>query len=173
MDALFKFLDQSAPTLILILLIAVVVLAVTCVQLGRQVRQSKSRWRDLLVGVDGENLERMVYDNLKNSLALEEEFLAVKERVGHLEVKMKSTKRYAGLMRFDAFEEVGGSQSFSMAIYDEEGNGVVITSQVGRDSCRVYGKPLYNGKSEVNLTVEEQRAIEAAASSRARPRISP
>lgn len=173
MDALFKSLDQSAPLLLLILLIAVVALGISCFRLASQMRHSRSRWKELLNGVDGENLERMVYDNLKNSLALEEEFLALKERVGHLEVKMRSTKRYAGLMRFDAFEEVGGSQSFSMAIYDEEGNGVVVTSQVGRDSCRVYGKPLYNGKSEVNLTVEEQRAIEAAASPRTRPRISP
>lgn len=173
MDALLKSLEQSAPVLLFILLVAVVVLAIMVVNLARQVRQSRNRWRDLLAGVDGENLERMVYDNMKQSLALEEEFLAVKERVGGLETKMRTSKRYAGLMRFDAFEDVGGSQSFSMAIYDEEGNGVVVTSQVGRDSCRVYGKPLYNGKSEVNLTVEEQRAIEAAAASRTRPRISP
>lgn len=171
MEAILKFFSNSASVFILILLIAVIVQAALLFKLSSQVRQVKNRWRDLLLGVDGENVERMVYDVMKKSVALEEEVIHLKDRLSQLETKMKSSKRYAGLTRFDAFADVGGSQSFSMAVYDEEGNGVVITSQVGRDSCRVFGKPLHNGKSEVNLTVEEERAIEAAVASRPRPRI--
>lgn len=171
MEAILKFFSNSASIFILILLIAVIVQAALLFKLSSQVRQVKNRWRDLLLGVDGENVERMVYDVMKKSVALEEEVIHLKDRLSQLETKMKSSKRYAGLTRFDAFADVGGSQSFSMAVYDEEGNGVVITSQVGRDSCRVFGKPLHNGKSEVNLTVEEERAIEAAVASRPRPRI--
>ena len=171
MEAILKFFSNSAAVFLLILIIAVVVQSAILFKLSSQLRQVKNRWRDLLAGVDGENLERMVYDVMKQSVSLEEEIVHLKDRTSQLEGKMKSSKRYAGLTRFDAFEDVGGSQSFSMAVYDEEGNGIVITSQVGRDSCRVFGKPLHNGKSEVNLTVEEERAIEAAVASRPRPRI--
>ncbi|HVL40209.1 MAG TPA: DUF4446 family protein, partial [Fimbriimonadaceae bacterium] len=86
------------------------------------------------------------------------------KRIVQLEEKVAGAKRHVGLVRYDAFEDVGGSQSFALAIYDDKGNGAVITSLVGRTDCRVYCKPLLNGRSERNLSQEEQRAIEAAAS---------
>jgi hypothetical protein len=69
-----------------------------------------------------------------------------------------------GLVRYDAFEDVGGSQSFALAIYDENGDGAILTSIVGRADCRVYAKPLVKMQSERKLSQEEQRAINDARS---------
>jgi hypothetical protein len=70
--------------------------------------------------------------------------------------------RHVGLVRYDAFEDVGGRLSFSCAMLDAHGNGVVVTSINGRQDTRVYAKPISDGKSPHNLSVEEEEAIRQA-----------
>lgn len=70
--------------------------------------------------------------------------------------------RHVGLLRYDAFEDVGGRLSFSCALLDDHGNGVVVTSINGRQDTRVYAKPVAAGKSPYNLSVEEEEAIRQA-----------
>lgn len=70
--------------------------------------------------------------------------------------------RRVGLVRYDAFEDVGGRLSFSCALLDEHGTGVVVTSINGRQDTRVYAKPITNGTSSYNVSVEEEEAIRQA-----------
>ncbi|GIU98805.1 MAG: hypothetical protein KatS3mg014_0421 [Actinomycetota bacterium] len=70
--------------------------------------------------------------------------------------------RHVGLVRYDAFEDVGGRLSFSCALLDDAGNGVVLTSINGRQDARVYAKPIQGGKSSYHLSVEEDEAIRQA-----------
>ena len=80
---------------------------------------------------------------------------------------IESAVRHVGLVRYDAFEDVGGRLSFSCALLDDHGNGVVITSINGRQDTRVYAKPIVDGRSGYNLSTEEEEAIRQAL---ARPR---
>jgi hypothetical protein len=70
--------------------------------------------------------------------------------------------RRVGLVRYDAFEDVGGRLSFSCALLDARGNGVVVTSINGRQDTRVYAKPIVEGRSHYNLSIEEEEAIRQA-----------
>jgi hypothetical protein len=70
--------------------------------------------------------------------------------------------RHIGLVRYDAFEDVGGRLSFSCALLDDHGTGVVVTSINGRQDTRVYAKPIAEGHSPYNLSVEEEEAIRQA-----------
>ncbi|HYX80393.1 MAG TPA: DUF4446 family protein [Actinomycetota bacterium] len=70
--------------------------------------------------------------------------------------------RHVGLVRYDAFEDVGGRLSFSCALLDDAGNGVVVTSINGRQDTRVYAKPVTDGTSPHNLSEEEEEAIRQA-----------
>src|SRR5919199_17739 len=63
--------------------------------------------------------------------------------------------RHVGVVRFDAFEDMGGRLSFSAALLDGRGDGVVITSINGRQDTRCYAKRVSNGASAHNLTDEE------------------
>jgi hypothetical protein len=67
--------------------------------------------------------------------------------------------RRVGLVRYDAFEDVGGRLSFSCALLDDHGSGVVMTSINGRADTRVYAKPVTEGQSQYNLSLEEEEAI--------------
>jgi hypothetical protein len=78
------------------------------------------------------------------------------------EALISSSVRHVGLLRYDAFEDVGGRLSFSCALLDDHGNGVAITSINGRQETRVYAKPVTRGNSSYNLSTEEQEAIRQA-----------
>jgi uncharacterized protein DUF4446 len=70
--------------------------------------------------------------------------------------------RRVALLRYDAFEDVGGRLSFSCALLDEHGSGVVLTSINGRQDTRVYAKPVTQSSSTYNLSLEEEEAIRQA-----------
>jgi len=66
---------------------------------------------------------------------------------------------HVAVVRYDAFSDMGGEQSFSLAAIDAHGNGAVVTAINGRSDTRVYAKALRNGTSESLLSGEEQQAI--------------
>ncbi len=70
--------------------------------------------------------------------------------------------RKVALIRYDAFEDVGGRLSFSCALLDDHGTGVVLTSINGRQETRVYAKPISERRSSYNLSTEEDEAIRQA-----------
>jgi hypothetical protein len=72
------------------------------------------------------------------------------------------------LVRYDAFEDMGGRLSFSAALLDDHGDGLVITSINGRTETRTYAKPVSALASEHNLSDEEREAIAGAASGQGR-----
>ncbi len=81
------------------------------------------------------------------------------KRLGEL---AEEAVRHVGVVRFDAFEDMGGRLSFSAALLDGHGDGVVITSINGRQDTRCYAKQVRNGTSIHNLSDEEREAIREA-----------
>lgn len=75
---------------------------------------------------------------------------------------IRGSVRKVALLRYDAFEDVGGRLSFSCALLDDHGTGVVLTSINGRQETRVYAKPISEGRSNYNLSTEEDEAIRQA-----------
>lgn len=71
-----------------------------------------------------------------------------------------------GLVRYDAFDDMGGRMSFSAALIDDHGDGIIITSINGRTEARTYAKPVRNLRSEHNLSNEERAALDQAAGGR-------
>lgn len=82
---------------------------------------------------------------------------------------LEGSVRHVALLRFDAFEDVGGRLSFSCAMLDDHGTGVVITSINGRQETRVYAKPVTVRASTYNLSTEEDEAIRLAMAPAAEP----
>jgi hypothetical protein len=70
------------------------------------------------------------------------------------------------LVRYDAFGEMSGRMSFSLALLDEQGDGVTISAIAGPGDTRVYAKAVADGKGEHELSPEEQQAVSAALAKR-------
>lgn len=74
--------------------------------------------------------------------------------------------RNVALVRYDAFSEMSGRMSFSLALLDEQGDGVTISAIAGAGDTRVYAKGVADGKGEHELSPEEQQAVSAALAKR-------
>ncbi|HXF70993.1 MAG TPA: DUF4446 family protein [Actinomycetota bacterium] len=130
----------------------------------------------LLLALRGGRRAREPGDPLRLDEALRAVLDRQSDRIGRLEQALRAltgshrrhedllqrTIRRVGLVRFDAFEDVGGRLSFSCALLDDLGDGVVVTSINGRQDTRVYAKPVLGGASSYNLSAEEEAAIRQA-----------
>ena len=160
------FLEQYGQWLGLIGLVLALGLGVLVFVLASRLKASNKRWAALLNGTSNGNIEKMLLEHMDRSKALEARADKSEDRLKTLEAKMETAKRFVGVVRYDAFEDVGGSQSFALAVYDEKGDGALVTSMVGRTDCRVYAKEIKRGKADRELSAEEQSAITAAVKSR-------
>lgn len=67
-----------------------------------------------------------------------------------------------GVIRFNPFKEVGGDQSFSIALLDAKNNGFIITALYTREGNRIFAKPIENSQSKYSLSGEEKEALKKA-----------
>jgi hypothetical protein len=91
---------------------------------------------------------------------------ALMNEVDALRTAVAQSVQGVGVVRFDAFEDMGGHLSFSAAFLDGHGDGVVLSSINGRQETRIYAKPVVRAQSQYNLSEEEQEAIRRALASR-------
>lgn len=87
---------------------------------------------------------------------------ALRAEVADLRGDLDRALRHLSVVRYDAFDDVGGRQSWSAAILDDEGSGVLLTSIQGRSEGRTYAKGVREWTSDLALSPEEESAIRAA-----------
>ena len=92
----------------------------------------------------------------------QEQLEILSKNLADLQKKSKLSIQRVGMVRFNPFNEVGSNQSFSLALLDDNNDGLVITSLYTRQENRIYGKPVKDGSSEYTLSNEEKQAIEKA-----------
>ncbi|HVJ49119.1 DUF4446 family protein [Desulfitobacterium sp.] len=83
-------------------------------------------------------------------------------RLVKVEEKVRKSVDRAELIRFNAFDNMGSDLSFALALINQEGDGVVLSSINSREESRVYAKPVAAGKSTYHLSDEEKQALEKA-----------
>ena len=85
-------------------------------------------------------------------------------RVGVAEARLDGAIAHCGLIRYDAYNEMSGRQSTSIALLDSSKSGVVLSSIHHRDQARLYAKQVSDGKGELRLSPEEEEALRLAMS---------
>ena len=98
--------------------------------------------------------------------AVPADVLGLRQEVAALRAEAAGAIRHLGTVRYDAFGDVGGRLSWSVALLDDRGDGVVLTSIHGRSEARSYAKSIAGWSCEQPLSPEEQEAVIAARSRR-------
>lgn len=153
MDLIFVSLALGGVALV----IALVLLAVQLV--------SSRRHKALLRAAQEGGLPDMIASAIMDIESLKSALAQLESQNEQLKWALRAAISKAGLVRYDAFGDIGGNLSFSAALLDEKGNGLVITSISGRHESRNYAKKVVNGQSEIALSKEEQEAIAQALGS--------
>jgi hypothetical protein len=159
----FPIHGHTAALLILALMALVALLLIGWLWLALRVRRLGRQVQALTRGVEGENLAGVLHAHLDTVAQTVRRMEALEQAVAVLQAQLPSCLRQANLIRYDAFEDVGGEQSFSLALLDAHGDGVVLTSVYSRMDVRVYAKAIHNGQASHALSKEEERALREVA----------
>ena len=141
-----------------VLIILLVVLIVNLVQISKL----KKKYKIFMCGKTAKSLE----DTLVKRLDQVDELIAAnaanEKNINELFDKMKITFQKVGLVKYDAFHEMGGKLSFSLALLNETNDGFVLNAVHSRDGCYTYVKEIIGGNSIIILADEEQEALDMA-----------
>jgi len=149
-----------------------VVALLFCAYLALRLR----RVRQAQTAVLGENGQRDLVahaERLETGFAqlrdwVEETMERIGQRMDHTEERLDGCVAHTAIVRYDAYNELSGHQSSSIALLDERRTGVVLSSIVHRDQARLYVKQLHDGEAELELSPEEQEAVDQALAPAAR-----
>jgi hypothetical protein len=111
---------------------------------------------------NGNNLDEMLRGYLKEVERISKENKEIENYYIKLDNDLDSCIQKVGLVRFNAFKDVGSDLSFALALLDRNDNGVVLNGLYGSESSNIYSKPVKKGESSYVLSDEERYAIDIA-----------
>ena len=123
-------------------------------------RRRFRKWKSIHSTADLDDVYTKTLDEVTKVRA---ELLLAQQEMESLRLQLRSKVSSARLIRFNAFQDLGSDLSFSLALIDDEKNGVVLSSIYGREESRTYAKPVQAGSSRYSLTEEEMQVISQAA----------
>jgi hypothetical protein len=116
-----------------------------------------------LDGADGpQSVLEAISSNRRETLELRHELDKARQELDDARRDLADALRHVAVVRYDAFGDMGGRLSFTAALLDDAGDGLVLTSIHGRQEARTYAKGVKGGKSEQSLSPEEEQSIELA-----------
>jgi hypothetical protein len=151
------------PYILGVMIIIIILLFIMVVILFKSVGKVESRYRKLMKGTSSNNLEEMLLERLESIQVAKEASDKALQECNKLEVKMKDCIQKVAIMRYKAFENVGSDLSFSIAMLDDNNDGVILTGIYGRQESTTYAKPIDKGISRYDLSEEELYVLDEAS----------
>jgi hypothetical protein len=127
--------------------------------LSSQLAILNRKYKKFMRGTSGKNIEGIFLEELENIKANDQKFDAINTRLGVMQDQLDRCLQKQSIVRYNAFTDTGSDLSYSIAIMDNLDNGISITGIYGRNEFIGYAKPIDNGNSSYQLSVEEQMAI--------------
>jgi hypothetical protein len=151
---------------IAVLLLLVLILLICTIRQGREVSVLKRRISKFMSGRDAESLEDQIVELFEDNQYMKAASDKNKNDIIDLNKRMRHCFQKVGIVKYDALNQMGGQLSYALALLDEEDNGYIINSVHGNEGCYSYTKVIKNGRSDIELGIEERKALENAVMSR-------
>jgi hypothetical protein len=145
-------MTQNMMIIFGILILAIILLAVF-------VFRANARVARLLQGKDSKSMEDTFKYLIEESRRMNDNQVIIEKTLHNLNARIRKSITGFKTIRFNPFPDQGGNQSFAIALINEEGDGLIISSLYSREKMSVFAKPIKGGKSEYELTAEEKQAL--------------
>jgi hypothetical protein len=119
-------------------------------------------YRMLSAGVEGQPLDELLHKVLERSELESQSLEKLEQQLGALGEAVQGHVQHVGMVRYNAFNDTGGDQSFAIALLNARGEGAILNGIFHRTECRVYAKPIRDWKSTYSMSDEEVEAIRRA-----------
>lgn len=159
-----EFLGISLEWIILIGVNFILILLLFFMNLSNKVKikRLKAKYAKFMNGSSGASIENVLDDYIEKVNGVVEKNKELEYQLNAVERNMYYCIQKVGVIRYNAFDNVGSDLSFSIALLNNNDDGLVISSLYSRDSSSTYAKPVTGGKSKYALSVEELQAMDTA-----------
>lgn len=154
LDYLFYGLIGVAVLLLIFIILVIVQI--------KKINKLSGRLDKFLIGKDGASLEQDIIALFEDNKFLKINTDRNRKDINKIFTTLESTYQKMGLVKYDAFKQMGGKLSFCLALLDEKNNGYIINSVHSTDGCYSYAKLITEGESDVDLASEEAKALKMA-----------
>ena len=148
--------------LFIVLFILQIVLIVLLVILNDKYKRLQKSYTTFMKGKNGKNLERSIFKKFSELEAISKLVKENEEKIQDIYKKMENHYQKVGIVKYDAFHEMGGNLSFALTMLDENDNGWIFNAMHSREGCYTYIKEIVKGESYIELSEEEQQCLEKA-----------
>lgn len=139
-----------------------IILIVLYIMLNDKYKRMQKSYSMFMRGKNGKSMEKSImkkFEELENISDLVKEN---EKHVSELSKKIESHYQKTGIVKYDAFHEMGGNLSFALTMLDENNNGWIFNTMHSREGCYTYIKEIVKGQSYIELSDEEQQCLEKA-----------
>lgn len=125
----------------------------------------RKKYKIFMDGESGKNLEKSILDKFASIDNLESNVEEIYRKINAINSQLVTAYQKIGIVKYDAFKEIGGKLSFVLVLLTAENNGFILNSMhSSKEGCYTYAKEVINGEAFVILSEEEQQALEEAKS---------
>ncbi len=151
------------PGIILIVMCAfIIVLLIISIANSMKYNRLKASYAAFMRGKDGKTLEESIFEKFSELDDVIEIVEKNSKDIRELNKKIRCDYQKMGIVKYDAFNEMGGKLSFTITLLDGKDNGFILNSMHSRDGCYNYVKEIVNGQSYIELSEEEAESLEKA-----------
>ncbi len=151
------------PAIILIvMLILIVILFYLVIRVNLKYGRLKASYSSFMRGKDGKNLEESIFDKFEELDEIAGMVLKNRQEIKKVDEDLKGSLQKVGILRYDAFNEMGGNLSFALTLLDGNNSGYIINSMHSREGCYNYIKEIVKGESYIELSAEEAESLDRA-----------
>ena len=152
-DYSYVFLGLGAISLLLLITVFIQMI---------QLRRLKKRYKKFMSGKDAKNLEGQIEKLFEDNKYIRELSEDNKKDIRKINKELEYTFNKIGIQRYDAFNQMGGMLSFSVALLSKKNDGFILNSVHSSEGCYTYTKEIKNGLCEIELSEEEKAALSKA-----------
>ena len=148
--------------LVIALFVLVVVLFILVINANMKYNRLKSSYNSFMRGKDGKTLEDSIFERFEELDDLTDLTMKNRQAIRKINEEMMSNFQKVGIIKYDAFNEMGGKLSFAIALLDGNNSGYIINSMHSREGCYNYVKEIVKGESYIELSEEEAESLDRA-----------
>lgn len=148
--------------IIIAMFLLIVVLFFWIVSVHMKYSRLRVSYQSFMRGKDGKSLEESILDRLEELDELSEATMKNRAEIRKINEKLLSNFQKVGILKYDAFHEMGGKLSFVLTLLDGNNSGYIINSVHSREGCYNYIKEIVNGESYIELSEEEMESLQKA-----------
>ncbi len=144
---------------LLVLIIIILALLIICIMNICSISKLQKKYKKFMSGKSAKSLENEITVLFEDNKFLKSSIERNKKDIRTLYKNMESTFQKIGIIKYDAFNQMGGKLSFSLALLDENNNGFILNSVHSAEGCYSYTKEITGGECKIDLGEEERQAL--------------